>query len=84
MHAVTSNYKRTEQNRGPLSDPSLVMASYSLFPNYYERQEFTIMFIPRNSEAEVPSYSIATACPSCSRLHIHMAALPRQLLRASL
>jgi len=42
MHAVTSDYKRTEQNRVPLSNPSLVMASYSLrttgsAPDNYEQ-----------------------------------------------
>ena len=30
MHAVTSDYKRKEQNGVPLSNSSLVMTSYSL------------------------------------------------------
>ena len=46
MHVVRSYYKRTEQNGVPLSNPSLVMASYSLKqpgPDYYERWELAIM-----------------------------------------
>ena len=30
MNTVTSDYKRTEQNEEPHSNPSLVMASYNL------------------------------------------------------
>ena len=57
MYTVTSDYKRTEQNGEPHSNPSSVTASYSkqLASNYYEQQEFTIMMTPNNSEAEVPT-----------------------------
>ena len=55
VHAVTSNYERTEQNRVPLSNPSLSLGRLQSAPNYYELREFAIMITPRNSEAEVPT-----------------------------
>ena len=76
MHAVTRDYKRTEQNGVPLSNPSLVMTSYSLWTTSSwllwavraHHHDYPMKFWSRST------YNIATVCPSCSWLHIHTVA----------
>ena len=57
IHAVTSNYERTEQNRVPLSNPSLSHGRLQSAPNYYERREFAIMTTWETLKQKYPQHS---------------------------
>jgi len=77
----TAIIKRTEKNGMPLSNPSFVMASYSL-----QTSGSRLLWVMRVRHHDFPkklwsrsTYSIATACPWCSWPHIHTVALPQQL-----
>ena len=56
MHAVTSDYKWTEQNRLPLHSPRLVMASYSLQTT--GSQEMFFLHYHKLHVRAIPTYTV--------------------------
>jgi len=88
MHKIF-NTLNSSMNRTEWRDPQQSQFSHG-------KQESTNNWLPTTMNGEsLPSrlhqelwrrstYSIATACPSCSWLYIHMVALPWQLLHTLL